>query len=700
MQFKEFKFFPQDSNNMFWQLDKDGKLLLNANTYELIHSPAGWEEMTIENNRNDKYFGFDRSISGSLAFVKDGAKIIKAILNQFGEEADFFLSIAQREFNYKPGISYGHPYKYRYRGQGNFGTYKHVGPKVTIDLAEEGLAKYIKANESTQYEIDMSVGFPVKMDGVPLHNKYRYTLLEIEERRPPSLGVYTVPLQLDVQEGDSYGVIALDESGGIKTGAFSTDPSTSPYYEESDNFFYRNVGSVPVTLEVYGNYDFTKQTNSMIYNFWFEQAGGVKHKITSFGGTGTDQSIPFSYTITLQPNEKLFLFDNFSSFDSITYKETTNIFIKIITRRPATYVLHLRPQYIFDQLINMVTEGKYKAASSKLLDDYKTIAFTCADAIREVKDSNGNIQQLMKISLWEYFQFWDYNFNCGLTERNGEVLLERKEDLIDKTQIIKLGAPATTPSFEIDSKPSFNEVEYGYPDISSAIGTLNGREEFNCRAWRSIGMVMNPKKLSRISPVRTSCYEQEKHRTDFILKDTTSTNKDNFVYANHIEANPEAGFTHYLLDRSINTSITGGLLEPLNVWNVFLRPEAMFERNGSFYRSSFYKCDHLVLKFISGDRNTKVQFNGQSESIDRTIGSLAAPYIVPYWQVADFPVADNLMSNIDINPLQVFETTLNGVAFLWLGKKITSGSTTKKLQNYQLISLGSNDFSSLVNFEG
>lgn len=713
MEGKKYLFFPQDSLYRFWQLDLLRRLMNSANTYNLQSDPSGWMEMAIENNRNDKYFGIDRSVSIPLQFNKDGKLIICSLWEQFGHEADFYLTVVQRFLNFQPGLGYSYDYKRIFRGQGNFATYKHVGPRVNLQLVEDGLTKHIKANESTLYTIPMNVpeAIRVKHDGIELFENSNFAFAD---------GVnyvnfrYVPAFEFLGSEGDNYKITQLSQLYEVVPGTAGADET---YVQNSDNYFFWNDGPLPIDITIKGTIktkcnrnDTAPLSSSRLVIKTNKAAGTTEHpiyNITPAGGTQTD--IPVNTTITVDPGEKLFMFGRTISVNDTLYNfeflPESNLSVTFITRRPATYTLHLEPQYIYDFLINKVTDGNYTADISNLLTTYKNIPFTCGDAIRQIKDSNGVENAEMKISLKMFFEFWDCNFNIGLQEvANNKVRMETKEDLIDENNFIDLGEPFGVPSFDCDEKPLFNEIEIGYPEISDEIGMLNGRQEYNCKTNRSIGTVIHPAKLTLISPVKAGCYPQEKIRTTLINKQTTDNKTDNDVYANHIETalQPADGIipAHYKLDRSLNNSVTAGLIAPDSVWNLFLRPTLMLYRNGSRIRSSLFRCENRIFKEFTAEKNKEVVCNGITDKDDIQIGNLNVPYIIPYSVNSNFSAPEDLMPNLDINPLQVFRFTLENRYYKCLGRSIKSASEAKRLQNYEMIFLAGQDTSQLKFYEG
>ena len=165
-----------DKNYNFYQvINGVVSLATPPDSYFLESSPVGWEDITIEIKRNIGLWGLERQTSSTLSFVNDGALILKDTFYKKGSEADCYLTIAKQELSYQPGVGYGFWYRQIFRGAVDFSTFQHTGPKVTVKTLEDGLPKFIKANEKTLYEFPMNVSeaVMVKFEG-KLHEKLVY----------------------------------------------------------------------------------------------------------------------------------------------------------------------------------------------------------------------------------------------------------------------------------------------------------------------------------------------------------------------------------------------------------------------------------------------------------------------------------------------------------------------------------------------
>ena len=97
----DYIFAIQDKDFRFWKIE-DGVVKCTAAPYFLQFAPAGWQDIAIQNIRNKKYWGIDRSVTIPLSYVNDGAQILKYIFLNKGIEEPVFLSILEQQLYYEP----------------------------------------------------------------------------------------------------------------------------------------------------------------------------------------------------------------------------------------------------------------------------------------------------------------------------------------------------------------------------------------------------------------------------------------------------------------------------------------------------------------------------------------------------------------------------------------------------------------------
>ena len=155
----------------------------------------------------------------------------------------------------------------------------------------------------------------------------------------------------------------------------------------------------------------------------------------------------------------------------------------------------------------------------------------------------------------------------------------------------------------------------------------------------------------------------------------------------------------YNLDRSLNTTATG-LTEPSTVFNIGLSPKRMLLNNGPFLRSSMYKADNLILKYVSSDRNKSLVAGGIVEKDNVTVSALGDKFFYPVIFDFDVPAPANLLELLNNNPLQVFRFPFYGDYYTGIVVKVSIAPSNLKSQNYQLLSTSENDLSKLISYYG
>lgn len=629
----------------------------------------------------------------------------KLNLNFSGDTID----IAICNSNGNAAAEYGFWYKQIFRGEVDLSTFVHDGSKVSASTLESGLAKYLKANEGTVYEFPVNVpdAIRVKMDGINLHEALNYQPINALPVDYSAYGTnFFLPVTYLSNEGNSVGILMQSQSLESVSGLSWTDKLAKI------NLLLQDAGSKAISIQLTGKIEFTctKMVSSPAWAMKIrflrsmqDIANQNDYQIISTAAmiVGQTYSADINVTIPIGVNEKLFMegifFGGSGSEAEITFTENNSIKMAFITRADATYISALRPQYLFSQLMNKVTEGNFPAELSAFLLRNENTVFTSWNALRGLDDAT------IKISLKDFFKHWDSEFSVGLNEGD-TVDIDEKEELIDTVNKIILNEPKQgTFKVSIAKDYLFNELDIGYPEIGSDVGTLNGNEEFNTKFVFSLGATLNPAVLDKISPIITSCYTIENIRVTQVNKDTTSYSNDNSTCALAIDSTlqPANGDipAHYLLDRSLNAGATG-LLEPTSVFNIPFSPKRMINNNGGFIRSSLYWPDTQVLKFISSSKNNKMVAGGITENADVVIGILANRFFHPVLFDFDIDPPDDLEDMLDINPLQLIEFPFQGNTFHGILQKVSIAPSSRAAQAYQLLSYITNDLTQLIDYYG
>lgn len=726
MQGPDLIFTITNENFQFYQPDKDGLLVVNSNPYFFQFSPDGWYDVAVNNIRNKTYWAIDRSVSIPLDYFGDGARVLKSIVMTMGTEAKAYLTICSQQLDYVPGVDYRYWYKKEYRASIDFGSYEHTGSKVNITCSEDGLPKYLKANEGKAIELPMNVpdAVMVKMDGINLRNKLTYGIPGVETSGKAYITgseYETMPISLLTEEGNTFGVEFLS----VNVQQFDSS-NIGVVIIGSDNYMAINKGTLPVTFTINGSKRFAcTAANEFIPSppelvtddratMGFIRSDGTFYSI--FTGLAPVANTPYGYTysktITLAPGQKLFPIRRFyragSSGDS-TLKflyaedEKTDI-VSITTRRPATYVPHFTGQYIYNKIIENITDSKYAASVSAFLNRNKNLLFTCGDAIRGLVDDDGNSTAVMKIMLKKYFGFWNSLYAVGLIsyESSKQVNIDEKQFLSDRLNRIRLTSPATPVKIKIRKELGWNILKIGYPEIKNDVGVLNGNEAFCCGFEFNNGVLATPGELNKISEIKADCYEQEIIRIELTGKDTTDNKRDNDLYVNYVDGTLQAASgdipAHYLLDRSLNAAATG-LLEKDSVWNLKLSPKRMLLNNLSYLNSCLQLCDTIQVKYSTADKNNKVVAGGVTEKGNETLGTNGR-FFYPLSMVLQTPAPKNILDLLNATPLSTVEVDINGVVYSGTPEKSSVVLAASRATEHEILLDETNVLNKLIDYNG
>lgn len=718
----DYIFALQDNNYNFWQVEADGTVSKSTRPYFLKFSPVGWDETAIQNVRNKKYWGIDRSVTAPLSYVEDGARILKHIMYTFGSDAEVYLVIAAQELEYIPGVHYFYWYRKIFRGQIDFSTFIHTGAKVQCNTIESGFPKHLKSNESTVYEFPVNdpEAIDVKMDGVVLRNR-------VDNVVTNGLGGTDINYEFGNHLIDL--TITMEDApyvGGKKEVRRVKDINNATDAIVSGGWFLNTSTNGQVEFEWDFKVKFDYLPSNEAPNPSAEYAIIIGRR--QFGASGFADSTPllhipntdgpnrFRQTIHLQGSavvdagagDEFYLMAfctvvgaQGSAQTQVVYlpEEVSFFNYSYKSRAPETFVKAFRPQTLFGRLIEKVTEGEFTADVSPFFAEHFDKPITCGDAIRGIEGA------VLKLSFNDFFEFWDSFDSVGIYPKPGNRIgFDRKENMVDRSAAIDLPLVAVD-SFKVSVAKDylFNEWETGSPDLNNDVGVLNGKQEFNTKMLFSLGTTISPAKVNKVPKIKTSCYEIEKIRIEMMGKDTTDSKEDNDNFILHIHDTliPGTGgqIDHYGLDRTLNASATG-IIEQDSVFNIIFSPKRNILRNGSYINSCNFKGLSKLLAYKSADRNNELVADGVVEKADVSLSELDAPFFVPLVGDGEFPTPTNLLEMLDLNPLQVVRFVVRGEEFEAIIVKIGIAPSKRDKQPCQLMFTPHNDFEKLIEYYG
>lgn len=664
----------------------------------LEFTPDGWRKIKVDNARNQKYFALDRMYTVPLEFVEDGATILKDAYHKQGPEAKVYLGILKQKLFYD-GTEYGWYHDKFVKGAIDFYQYNHVGAKVTVNVMESGLSKLIKARESVQYELDIDGIYErkVKMDGVRLKQKASFLILNGTGADNDAHIVQTQVL----------GTEQIQSIGAKST--FRTIINSIPdIYNSGENFLTTGNSATDVTID----YDFginlsLSGVGSIFGTHYFFQLRG-------FDETGT-QTV-FQNIVDYNPGDPLLLYRDHRYSGSVTYNIPANTQLFLTSRTSqnedfttfvydsansnldatytythrTTFIKALNPEVVYKILIEKITDGAYQGESALLAANYDFM-LTSGDALRGIPGAK------LKISLSDFFQSFNTQFDIGLGEIGGKALLAYKSDFIDYSNPIDLGEVS-----KFKHKPAtdyyFSAVKIGYPE--QKYDDVNGKQEFNNTHTYTSAVTGLTKELNLVSVIRADCYGAEFTRINLEGKTTTDSESDDDVWFIHTKKTPitdPVEGTVYELNRDLNPFITG-LLEPATVFNVFLSPKRCLERNGRYIHSCFYKMDTTKLAFQTTQKNANMATTNPVvvEKSDTSVGGLLRQLFSPNLLEFETPAPVDLVELLEASPIRAFKGTYLGFPFAGIPIKVGIAAGDFEAQTYQLLASPATDLTPLI----
>lgn len=663
-------------NDKFYYVDSYGNVLTIADPKALEYSPDGWQEISILTELNQKYFGFERSFTIPLHFVEDGAAILKKIYYSQGFEGKLNMTIAEQRL-YLQSPDYYFFYDRLYSGEVDFSTYAHEGALVTANIIEGGLAKLIKANENTTYEIDVPTDLFIKMDGITLAQTGNLQILPAFPMRKSETSTnFLMQVVYVNSEGQSTGLAFSSSRQEPVEGLTFADKIAK------DNWIAYNTDSQPITIHVKGQLVIRCTRNDPFLGFRmrFLRSGMVLteqdtlklHPNTIALAVGQTYTVDVDMSVTLQAGEKLLLEGIFvggstGAIDTvIEFRESGFLAFGFNNRYKTTNINAVTPLYLFQKLIDKISDGK-ATAQSQLLTDHAALMITSGDAIRGLAGAK------IKTSLTQFFNSMNCLFNIAMSIKGDTAIIEAKGPQFEGA-VIELGEVKDL-KVSVATEFIYNTIKVGYPNQD--YDNVNGRDEFNNALQSTTDIKRIVKEFTLMSDYRGDSYGIEFTRINLEGKTTTDSGADNDVFLIMTDG---AGN----LDRSLNATATG-LVSPETVFNIAISPKRMLLAHGWFIRSFMHRLDGTLIKFQTTEKNSKLVAGGIAETADVLVGDLAPRKFLPTLFEFETQVPEDYQTLLDDNPVRRYRFTYNGISMQGIALKSGFEPSTNKSQIFTLL---------------
>lgn len=674
---KEFLYFICDDAGNTYAVDADGNIVTTPSVVPLQYTPEGWRDSALQYKRNTANSGVVRTSTTPFGFVKDGAKILRYLWYNYGIEAIGNLAMAKLDPDDLKHKKY-------YFGALNFSQSTDGRDKFECEVTEGGLSMMIKANESTKYEIPLDVpeAVVVRMDGMVLKAGASYV----------------------IQEGDAatnvtlLGCIFVNSEGTFRgivfnsTYNFINDNIVPPVAADSTDYVLRNDEQV-ITYNFNVSYPVKRSATNGPHAVTFTVSDGANFLYNNLvfsqvSNAGEILNVSFQTSLTLNPGERLFIsVAGVGSVDHFIYLPGGTMNITFDFRYRETEIKCLRPLYVFQKLIEKITDGKYTATSTLLDTIAKDFVLTCGDGIRSIAGAK------IKTSLKDFFTSFNTRFSIGLGNHNEVAVIEAKSAFYTSDVIADLGEVADC---QVTNATDYlwNTLKIGWP--ARDYDDVNGKDEFNNTHEYTSPVKRLGKPLDLTAPYRTDPYGIEFTRINLDGKSTTDNESDNDVFIINIADNGSGG---YILNRPPYSAITG-VRAGSSIFNTELSPARCLIANGSFLHIGMDLLDAGQLTFQTTEKNAALSTTLDGVTITENqnfpISSLAAKLFLPKVFEVDCRVPINIVDLIEANPY-------GKIQFKWLGNtyrgyimEAAQQAATNAQQTFKLIASTDNDMTKLI----
>lgn len=504
--------------------------------------PEGWRDVLVKFARNIKWWGMFRDFTVPMTFKKDGAKILSDKMWTFGVEAVVNYGILKLDRTTLP-----YEYKAWYVSEINFVKYAQDKSGVVVECLQGGISKYLKAYETTTYEIDIEsdpLHKTVLMDGMELENSAQFAITSGASIDPTAnYGNHLVDMTIVTKE--------IEDIGGVAPVTRTKVTNLNPTIKATGKWFFIATAAGTVKVE----YDYTLKVDFFAPPA-INPAANLAHVVRKIDKTGfglstnlltplpTGAGIPGTYhiqgtkDIDVLPGDELYLYTFLNVEGSTGDAQATfeyggdEPFFKIsyTFKEEPTIAKGLSPKRLLEKLIEQATDaepGVYGVVSSFLDSLEESILMVSGDSMRRVPGAK------IKTSIADYFKSFNrWGISMGAEEKN--VRLERFAYVFQDDVVFDVGE-VTGAKIVNAEDIMFNTIKNGYK--AQDYKEINGRLEFNQgQQWTTPGTKII-KELDLVSVYRADPFGAELMRINFGQKKTTDSDSDNDTWFLNIRKN-------------------------------------------------------------------------------------------------------------------------------------------------------------------
>lgn len=529
MERKKFLNFLTDENDNSYFV-QNGVVQKHAQATPLENSPDGWKDHQIKVARNTTYYGLFRTFSLPLKFVKSAAKIVRDRLYKYGVEDVLFYK--KLKLNTITG-----EHQLMYSGELDLTTTTDASTYIECTSIDGGINKILKANESTNYEIEL-IGKGVSdlyLDTCELQQNAFYVKAGESTFGSQNLNITLISL-------NEKNTINSKTQDFIQINSFADLYNTDYYFNKTTNDTYFNFDfnlelsslflvSTPYTAPAIWLYGFDKNNNKVVD---VKLGIGIITNVIVFIPIYTING--FKKNIFIPKDTRLYLcvmptdgtnafFDQVPPFN---YIEDTDLSSK-------KYFINVEYNYVKQPTIckiitaielgnrlvqKMANDTNYKLVSTLL--NNTSIYLTSGDAIRGFDNAK------IKTNFKDFFTSFNRNLCIGLDTGTKTIYIEKRETFYDKNTLIYNLGDVKNVQVKPTNDLFFKKLKIGYTEQN--YDDLNGRDEFNTTYEFATLYTKSKKDLDITAPYRADMYGVTFTQINLEGKKTQDNGSDNDVF--------------------------------------------------------------------------------------------------------------------------------------------------------------------------
>jgi len=734
-------------------------LYYNSVTTELIHTPVGWNEFSVNCSRDlQDFFGMARTYNAKVQFVKEGADIVRTAIYTDGLKADVTLTIQKRNI-------YTNIFETKFTGKLIFTDFKDTEDSIECGIIEGGIFADVKNKMDTKWNVPSSAVTLLKYNGIASafetvkllqgwQSSVGYSADEINDKNVSVYWTYSqVPNYPILFPENDF----ADYQGGYmkfnKAEVDYTDPQ-NPTLKIGSEFPMQCLKNCHLKINIQPTDMRIEQGTgdggwvTMKYTFRFmKRVGGIDTIISEWGDTYI--SSPETQTETLvvvsMDNTEKEIIINAVAGDTywmMVHRE----FVSSDEQGFVFYEAAVSTVPLWDAALNMnvvitapLPEENFKCITaidlftnlglqignypvkSDFLSNYSNTQHGTVAVGNELVFFNGwavgkipTREDFIMTSLRDFIKFLRVSENCGFGIENiagvDTLVIEPLNYWLDNSNIMNLPDIAEVNT-SMATDLIHSEISVGYPRYE--YNDNFGLDEFNGTINFKTPVKDVTSTLDLISPIRADGAGIDyirKLRLDKIYKtkieqNNRDVNFDNDLFCVYAKYDSHVAPINYY--KTINNSVDmvptpTGTVYPLNQVNYYLSPKRCLKRNGAFIKSFLWGYSSEVLQYLTTENNPDVvsQFTAETAAVTETanevISGLNAALFHPVYITISIPGKYSIVDFLSVYASGLFTFTYNGALFKGILVEADINMAYDQTSTIKILSHISNDLKKLI----